>query len=554
MIQKLKKLFTKENSLGGATVLLMFTLVCSNILGLFRNRFLAQKLTQESLDIYLSAFRIPDLIFNLLILGAITIAFIPILSKYVVKKDLKSAWHITSSVLNFALLALIFLLLTAFFLMPYIMPKIVPGFDPARLAQAIFLSRLMLLSPFFFGLSYIFSGVANAFKRYFAYSVAPLFYNLSIILAVLLFADKLGVLAPTIGVLAGAFLHMVIQVPPLLSLGFCWKPVLDFKNADFTLMLRLAGPRILTLLSIQAIWIAFNILASLKPGSITYLNFANDIQTFFSVVFASSFAIALFPFLSESQAKKDKEQFEKFLEKGVQQILYFILFSSVVLVLLRVEIIRVILGTGYFGWKATIITANTMAVFAIGLVGASLIQLLARAFYSLHDAKTPAIVSVVSAGLSIGLGWFLVRWLFAQNYYSFWAKSDLITESLAFAFAVGSIINWILLWIFLRKKYQILPVSSFWADFIKLALSALGAGAVIQLTKMLVGELVNMQAFWGVFVKLVVSLGVGAFAYWLTARFLKCDYSDELILVFKRKIGLVKDESCLLYTSPSPRD
>ncbi len=544
VIKFLSSLFLRKNSIKGASLILMATLVVSNILGLFRNRFLAQKITPSDLDTYLAAFRIPDLIFNLLILGAISSAFIPVFASYIRRKKDKTAWYIANSVINIAILALILVCGLLAIFMPYIMPSLVPGFDPAQKIQTVQLARILLLTPVFFGISYILGGVLNCFKRFLIYSLTPIVYNCSIILATIFLADKYSVYGVVLGVVAGAFLHMAIQIPTVRKLGFSWRAALDYKHYAVKKIGKLMIPRVVGLGANQFILIFATFLSSLWVGHVTYFNFANDIQTFFSVVFGASFAIAVFPFLADFAADKDKKKFLSAFEVAIKQILYFIIPASILLILLRVEIVRLILGTGHYGWEATLNTANNLAAFAVGVWAASLIQLLARAFYAYEDTKTPAIISLISAAFTIILSFILAKLEIGQiQILGFSINTPLKSVGISLAVSLGAILNVAILAMILKKKLGNLNGSSLTLAILKYIGCGIIIGIIAQITKNIVGSYVDMQTFFGVFVKtfgvLIVSFGI----YIALTYFLKCDEFSSFFKVFKKKVAPPADVS-----------
>jgi len=535
-------LFFRQNSIKGASLILMATLVTSNILGLFRNRFLAQKLLQPDLDTYLAAFRLPDLVFNLLILGAISSAFIPVFTNYLRKGDKKTAWHIANSVINIAILSLIFFSIILAILMPQIMPKLVPGFTPELKAQTVKLAQILLLTPLFFGISYILGGILNSFKRFVVYSLAPLVYNISIILATLLLADRFSVYGVAFGVVFGSFLHMVIQIPITKKLGFVWQPILDWRHSAVRKIGKLMIPRVIGLGSVQFILIFATFLASLWSGHVTYFNFANDIQTFFSVVFGASFAIAVFPFLADSAAENDQKSFVKTFLVATKQILYFIIPSMVLLILLRVEIVRLLLGTGHYGWQATVYTADCLGAFAVGLWAASLIQLLARAFYAYEDTKTPAMISVISAVFTIGLAFVLSKTDLGQiHIFGLVFSTPLKSVGIAYAVSLGSMINAAVLAIILRKRIGVVDGAGFGSVIVKYIFCAIVIGMVAQFSKVLIGSHVDMQTFVGVFIKTFGTIIISFAVYILLTFLLKCEELSAFFEVFKKRVTPPED-------------
>ena len=537
MIRFFRTLFMRKNSIKGASLILMATLVSSNILGLFRNRFLAQKITPANLDTYLAAFRIPDLIFNLLILGAISSAFIPVFVNYLRRKDYQTAWHVASSVINIAIIVLTIVPIILAIFMPHITPLLVPGFNESQQLQTTQLSRWLLLTPLFFGISYIMGGILNSFKRFIVYSLSPLIYNLSIIIATLLLADHYGVMGVVFGVVGGAFLHMVIQIPTVVKLGFHWQQVADFRHKSVRRIGKLMVPRMIGLGANQLILIVVTFLASTWKGNVTYFNFANDIQTFFSVVFGASFAIAVFPFLADFAADGDKKKFLESLNLAAKQILYFIIPCSVLLFLLRSEIVRLTLGTGHFSWSATVATANSLGAFAIGIWAASLVQLLARAFYAYEDTRTPAIAGIISAIVTIILSFVLSR--INLGHLSFANLSldfPLKAVGLALAVSLGSIFNVVVLAILLRIKLKYADGFDFAKTVFKYLFASVVLGFVAQLIKYYIGWQVNMQTFQGVLLKTTATIVISFGFYLLITYLLKCEEFSAFLEVFKKRV------------------
>jgi putative peptidoglycan lipid II flippase len=278
MVKKVAALLHKKNSLAMASAVLMITLTLSNVLGVVRDHFLTQKIPTELLSVYYAAFRIPDLIFNVLILGAITSAFIPIFTNLISREKEDEAWVVASSVINIAFLVLVgFSIILAIF-MPWIAPLVVPGFDTAKLDLMVKLARIMLLSPIFFGLSYILGGILNSYKRFLVYSLAPLVYNLAIILGTLFFADKYGIFGVAVAVIIGAFFHFLIQLPVVLRLGFKFKMIIDWKHWGVKRIGLLMIPRALALGANQIMLLVFtSISSSLGQYSIAAYNLADNI-------------------------------------------------------------------------------------------------------------------------------------------------------------------------------------------------------------------------------------------------------------------------------------
>jgi putative peptidoglycan lipid II flippase len=515
--------FGGKNSYRAASVILIITLFLSNVLGVIRDHYLTQKIPTDFLSVYYAAFRIPDLIFNILILGAIASAFIPIFSSLLASQKQKEAWEVANSVINIAIVSLIVAAGILAILMPFLVPLFVPGFDEAKKNLTVSLARIMLASPLFFGLSYIFGAILNSFKRFMVYSLAPLVYNVAIILGTIFLADRIGIVGVALAVVAGAFLHMAIQVPIAVSLGWRWQSIFDFKNSYVRKIGILMFPRAIGLGANQIMLLVFTSLASALGGAaVAVYNLADNIQTMPMVVFGTSFAMAIFPTLSESYARNDLESFADYFTKTLRSVLFFMIPIVFGVILLRAQIVRLILGSGFFGWQQTIDTANTLGYFALALVFTSTVPLLARSFYALHNTKIPMMVTIVSVALSIMASFFL-------------APKMGIT-GLALAYSIGSFFNCLILYLLLRKKLPLdeWPILSF---VVKVIAASLIMAVAIQEIKYLAALFVDMHRFWGVLTQTVLATLGGIVIFLLIAWVFNCEEIASIKIVWGRVTG-----------------
>ncbi len=532
-MEKIKKIINSQNTVKSATFILVITLIASNFLGLLRDRFLAQRIPTDLLDTYYAAFRIPDLVFNILVLGAISAAFIPVFTGFISKNKLQEAWKVTNSFLNIILTLLIVFLIILFFIMPWAISKLVPDFNLEKQQMTVNLARMFLISPIFFSISYIFGGILNSFKRFLVYSLAPLIYNLSIILATLFLTSRFSVYGVAIGVICGAFFHMIIQLPVVLKLGYRYCFLFDWHNKAVRKIGLLMLPRAVGLGSMQIMLMIYTALAStVSSGAVAVFNLADNIQTMPTVVFATSIATAIFPTLSEQISLKKFSDFSSYVWRGIRTIIYILIPISVLIILLRAQIVRVILGSGYFGWEQTITTANTLGFFAISLVVQGMIPLFARSFYALHNTKTPTIISIVSIIISILTAYFLI------------AKWGVL--GLAISFSVGSFVNAILLYLFLRKQVKILTSFEYSGTifFLKVLLSSLIMAFVIQITKINIEPYIDMTRGWGVFSQLLISSLLGSLVYFVLTWLLRCEEFSEIkkIILTRFKLSSSKNK------------
>jgi len=523
-----KDFWSGKNSFRAASGILIITLFFSNILGVIRDHYLSQKIPTDILSVYYAAFRIPDLIFNILILGAISAAFIPVFSELISSNKKEEAWRVANSIINIAILLLIVSSLILAILMPYLVPLFVPGFSSEKQELTINLARIMLASPIFFGLSYIFGAVLNSFKRFMVYSLAPLVYNVSIILGTLLFADRIGIFGVALAVVAGAFLHMAIQIPVAIKLGWHWRLLLDFKNFFVRKIGILMFPRAIGLGATQILLLIFTGIASALGGSaVAIYNLADNIQTMPMVVFGTSFAVAIFPTLAENYSKNDLEKFSYYFTKTLRSILFFMVPIAFGVVMLRAQIVRLILGSGFFGWEQTIDTANTLGYFAIALVFTSVIPLLARAFYAICNTKIPMMVTLLTVIISIVLAKFFT--------------SSMGVEGLALAFSIGSFVNAVFLYIILRKKFHF-EESAIFFFLLKILTASLIMAVALQEIKFVMALFVDMHRFWGILSQTLAAMAGSTLIYLLLTWIFNCEEIDSVKIVFARLTGRSLDE------------
>lgn len=539
-----------------AAALVAFFSLVSRLLGIFRDRILAGEFgAGDTLDIYYAAFRIPDLIFNLLVLGALSAGFIPVFTGLIKKKakeendrykKYKEAWELSNNILNFIVLSLLALTAIGIIAAPWIMKVITPGFSQEKLKLTVGLTQIMFLSPLFLGISSVLGGILQSFKRFFVYSLAPIFYNVGIILGALFLTPRFGVYGLAIGVVLGALMHMLVQLPSVFNLGYRYQRLLDWKDAGFKKIIRMMGPRTMSLAIAQINLVVLTIIAStLKSGSLSVFNLANNLQSFPIGIFGISYAVAAFPTLALNAF--DREKLKASFSSALRQILFFIIPSTVLLLALRAQIVRVILGSGHFDWEDTIMTIDTLAFFTIGLWAQALIPLLIRVFYARHDSRTPFYIGLFSVFINIGLSLWLPKIIICKVLLSPFggvsACLPLGVAGLALAFSISSIINFILLWILLRMEVGSLDGKRIFISTAKLSLAAAGSGASIQAVKSLVWPYISMSTFLGVLIQGAVAGLGGIIAFLILCYILRSEEFFSFWNSFRRRVNWGKVET-----------
>ena len=515
-----KKLFQQKiNSIAVAAVLVAASSLISRLLGVFRDRILASQFgAGPQLDIYYAAFRVPDLLFNLIVLGALSAGFIPIFSGLVKnfadpkKSDENTpAWQLAANVINILSIFLIIFSLLGVIFAPLLVRLITPGFSLEAQASTASLTRIMFLSPLFLGVSGVLGGILQSFRRFLIYSLAPIFYNLGIIAGALWFSSWWGLSGLAWGVVLGAFLHMIIQIPAVYALGFNYSFKINLKYKATRRIGKLMIPRTLSLAITQIDLLITTVIASgLVTGSLTIFNLANNLQSFPVGIFGVSFAIAAFPALS--QYAFDKERLEASFSSTLRQIFFFVIPATVFLITLRAQIIRVILGAGAFSWQDTILTMNTLALFSISLFAQASIPLLVRVFYARHDSKSPFYLGMFTVLTDIVLCLVLSK--------------KMGVTGLALAYSISNILNFLLLWTWLHFKVGNLGINKIAKSAVKFSLAAIGAGITIQLMKIAILPIIDMTRFSGVLIQLAVAGISGGVVYLFLCYLLG---SEELI-------------------------
>ena len=391
MKQFLSRLIGKNYSVKGATALLAITALLSNVLGLLRNVVFYHVVSPSQLDVYFASFRLPDLIFNVLILGAISSAFIPIITQILSKDDKKKVWEISNQVISWITACFIVLAVIMFAAMPQIMHLVVYGFDTTRFEQAVLISRILLLQSIFFAWSWTFGGILNGFRRFSTYAVAPLLYNLSIIVGGFL-ARYYGINAIAWSVVLGAALHMSIQYWEVRRLGY--NPKIDLRwTKEVKEVITLMIPRSISQGITQLELIILTSLGSgLMNGSIAVFSGMNDLQTTPTVVIANSLAVAFFPALTTYAAVQNWGEMQNLLNKVVRVALFLLLPSITLCLMFRTPLIQL-----YTNGHLTNLAIPTFAWFMIGVIPAALVVILAKVYYGFKDTRTPLILNTVGA-------------------------------------------------------------------------------------------------------------------------------------------------------------
>jgi len=512
----------QTKTITGAAIILGAASFISRLIGIIRDRIFAHMFgAGAELDVYYAAFRIPDLVYNLVIVGAISAGFIPVFTK-LLSKNKKEAWLITNGIINLLGIIIIALTLILYYFAPQIISILVPGFTDAQLANTIMLTRIMFLSPLILGLSSIVSGVLQSFKCFLIYALTPILYNFGIIIGAIYLVPHYGLKGLAYGVVIGALLHLVIQLPSFFKYGFKYEFVLPFQNKNLREIIGTMLPRTLGLATTQLNLVAITILAStIGTGSVAIFNLANNIQHFPIGIIGISFAIAAFPTLSELAGQNKIDKLIENLTHTIRQIIFFIIPLTIIFLLLRAQIVRVLLGSGNFTWSDTIITSNTLAFFTLSLAAQSLIPLFIRAFFALKDTWTPFLIGIISSLINIIFGIYL--------------KEKLGISGLALAFSFSMTVQVAFLWFLLRQKIGSFNESNMLYSLNKISVAAIIMAIFIQLIKTPLAYMVDMTKLWGIMTQGMVAGISGLIIYSIICKLLNLEEMNQFQASLKHK-------------------
>jgi putative peptidoglycan lipid II flippase len=401
---------TAAGTLARAGIIVSGAFLASRVLGYVRLVVIGNTFgATADLDAFFAAFRIPDLIFQLVAAGALSSAVVPIVSSLFATDEAARAWRVVSTVINLMLIALAVLAAGFFVLAPVIVPAITPGFSGEQLETTIELTRIMLLSPIFLALGAVATSVLNAGGRFAAAAMAPIVYNLAIIGAAVILAPSLGVEGLALGVVAGSLGHLLVQVAPLSRLGFRYRPRIEADDPQARKTLALMAPRAIGLGASQITFIVVTSLATtLQVGAVSDFNFAFTLLQIPLGVIGVPLGVVLLPSLSRDAAIGNEDSFAGLLTRALRLLVYVMVPIAIATAVLRQPFVDVLFGFGRIAPEDLQLIAATLAAFLIGLPAHALIAVLARGFYARQDTVTPVAAAVLAVAINCTLAVILV--------------------------------------------------------------------------------------------------------------------------------------------------
>lgn len=508
-----------------ASLILTVAALASRLLGWVRLVVIGSQFgASREVDAYFAAFRIPDAIFQLVVAGALSAALIPVFQSYRARGQDAEAWELASSVINLVLIGLAGLSLLMVIFAPVFVPIVAPGFDAPTTELTIRMTRVMLLSPVLIGMGAVVTGILNSYQQFTVPAIAPLLYNVAIILAAILLAPIMGVEGLAVGVAVGSLAHLVVQLPNLARVGQRYDLTVSLRHPGVRRVAWLMGPRTLGLAAGQLNFLVSTVLASgLPEGSLTAYNYAFQLSQLPVGVVGVSIAVALFPTMSQDAALGRIGEIRRQVANAIRVLVFVAAPLTAIMVVLREPLTSVFYQYGLFGQSATDRTASTLLFFSLGLVGHIVVHVLTRAFYAMQDTKTPVLWAIVAVAINVPLMAALV--------------GPMGVEGLALALSISAVLEVIgLLWSLHRRIESVeeatigRSVARAFAAGVAAALLMLGGLTVVEGS--LAGWLDNPV---GRLLALLVLSSAGIAIFLIVAAALRAPELDQLRSLLRRR-------------------
>jgi putative peptidoglycan lipid II flippase len=489
---------TLHRRIAAATGIVMASVLLSRILGFFREWTVAHQIGSSGVtDAYYAAFTLPDFL-NYLIAGAsLSVTFIPVFSKYVAEENEDEGWRVFSTVVTVMGIAVVSLVLVGEIFAPHIARWIAPGFSPAERHRVIFLTRLMLPAQICFYEGSIFTAVQYAKGQFVIPSLAPLLYNLGIILGGVLLSSRIGITGFAVGVLAGAIAgNFLLQIYGAYRAGARFSPDFAVCHPGFVLFLKLSVPIMLALsLSFADDWIIRWFGSYLQPASITWLSYGKTLMRVPLGLVGQAIGVASFPILAQLFSEKKYDDLNRILNSTFKGLILLLLPISALVIAESLPLVHLVFAHTRLHASDMQATAQTLSFFSIGLFAWGAQYILARAFYATHDTITPAVVGTIMTALSIPLYWFLVR------------REQQI--GLALASSLGIIAYTIVLFILLNRRTRNHEQASLLLFFTKVAAASIVVGYACSWLVARLEGMLTWQRMLGAFEVLLMATCAG---------------------------------------------
>jgi putative peptidoglycan lipid II flippase len=503
----------------------MLAILFSQLMGLVRSVLVASAFPAAELDAFAAANRVSETLFNLIAAGALGSAFLPTFTAFLVNNDRASAWRLASSLINLVTLILSLAAILAAWFAPQIVYLIAPGLsrDPQLFGLAVSLLRIQSISAVLFGLGGLMISILNAHQIFFIPQITAAMYQIGQIFGVVVLARWMGIYGLAWGVVIGALLFLVIQLPALLKLKGNYAFSLGGKDPDVRRVIQLMGPRIFGAAVVQLnFWVNNNLGSRMAEGSIISLTYGFMLMLMAQAAIAQSVAIAALPTFSAQYALGKIDEMRMSLASTLRSMFLLAIPASVGLIMLAQPIVAMLYQRGKFTEVTTAMTAWALIWYAAGLIGHSVMEVLTRAFYAQHDTKTPVIIGTVAMGLNVVFS-FLFAWIFDRVG---WMPHG----GLALANSLATAIEATVLFIVMRQRLNGIEGNYLARGFAACALASLGMGAGLWLWLQAAGSLNHWLVALG-------GVALGGILYGMGVLLLRVPEVQTLIDAITRRVA-----------------
>ena len=506
----------------------VFAIVFGQLAGLARSILIARTFPAIEQDAFFAANRVSETLFTLLAAGALGSAFIPTFTGLLARGEKAAAWRLASSIANLITLSLSVLAgLCAIFAPQIIRFALAPGLasDPMTFSLTIDLMRIQLIAAVLFGLGGLVVGILNAHQVFFIPQMTIGLYRLGEIFGVLVLARWFGIYGLAWGVVIGAGLYLLIQIPTLLRQQGSYTPTLGIESPSVLEVFRLMGPRVLGAAVVQLnFWVNTWLASQMKAGSVAGLQYGFSLMLMAQAAIAQSVAIAAMPTFSVQFALGRLDDMRTSLAASLRGVLFFALPASVGLILLREPIVRLLFQGRASTGGLTGLIAWALLWYAAGLVGHALMEVLTRAFYAQHDTRTPVLIGVIAMGLNVVLSFTLSGWFSRIG----WMPHG----GLALANSTATALEATALFVTMRNRLKGIN-----GDYLLRGVLYAAAGTLVMvLTLLLIGYALSAGPVW---VKVFLEILGGGSAYALTMAALRVPELKELVQAIRRRVWKV---------------
>lgn len=527
MVNRVLNLFYREvRGLHQAAYILALFALASQILAIVRDRLLASQFgAGPELDMYYAAFRIPDLLYVLFASVLSVYVLLPFVARARSESE-EAGREILSQMLSIFLLSYSVIAVLTLVTAPYLVGTFFPGFDAGTQVQIVLLMRILLIQPFLLGLSSLLGVVTQIQHRFIIYALSPVLYNVGIIIGAVFLYPRFGLPGLVYGVVIGALLHVLIQWPLVrkstLAFSISWK----INRKLLCEIALVAIPRAITLSLGQLHMLVLVSLAStMAVGSVAVLQFAYNLQSVPLAIIGMSYSVAAFPTLADLLANEKRVEFNAYVLTALRHIMFWSFPIVSLVVVLRAQIVRVLLGSGSFDWADTRLTAATLGIFVISLVAQSILLLLVRAFYAGGHTRLPLVLtligSIVGSAVAYGMYIWFIHAPALQTLFASLLRLDSVAGSevlmLPIGFTVGVLVQLVLMLIVLGRTFEISFHGMGRHFFVSTAASLIG-GTTAYLTLAFLVEGVNQDRFIGILIQGCTAGVLGILAVVITYR------------------------------------